>query len=343
MKIELENIGALKKANVKIDGLTVIAGENDTGKSTLGKALYYGLRVLKIAHSQAHTESFAFEHMNAIQKSAEIFNVNIAKGTNTDFLIGNKIDIVIDGVIVPTIIADGTKSYDNIKQKLKKLKKVPNVLFAETPICLNFFEFFNDVNTIEKRVNSYGEDISIDRPHLLFDLDYHLKIKQKNSEAYFVHEEIKNIIDGEFVVDDMGKLIFFKNNKKIDIVNTATGIKAFGVLQILSKNNHLNKNSVLVLDEPEVHLHPKWQLDMAKIIAQLVANGVKIVVNSHSPYMIEALKRYSDKEDLQDKSNFYLAENGVIEDKSNLKRIYEKLSEPYDEFDKMDSDVLNAK
>ncbi len=178
---------------------------------------------------------------------------------------------------------------------------------------------------------------------MLFDLDYHLKIKQKDTDTCFVHEEIKNIIDGEFVVDDMGKLIFFKNNKKIDIVNTATGIKAFGVLQILSKNNHLNKNSVLVLDEPEVHLHPKWQLDMAKIIAQLVANGVKIVVNSHSPYMIEALKRYSDKEDLQDKSNFYLAENGVIEDKSNLKRTYEKLSEPYDEFDKMDSDVLNAK
>ena len=31
----------IKEANVSIDGLTVIAGENDTGKSTLGKALYF--------------------------------------------------------------------------------------------------------------------------------------------------------------------------------------------------------------------------------------------------------------------------------------------------------------
>jgi len=41
MQLQLKNIGMIKEANVKIDGLTVIAGENDTGKSTLSKALYF--------------------------------------------------------------------------------------------------------------------------------------------------------------------------------------------------------------------------------------------------------------------------------------------------------------
>ena len=40
MEIQLKNIGMIKEANVKIDGLSVIAGENDTGKSTVGKALF---------------------------------------------------------------------------------------------------------------------------------------------------------------------------------------------------------------------------------------------------------------------------------------------------------------
>ena len=40
MRIKLTNIGMLESADVKLDGLTVIAGENDTGKSTLGKALF---------------------------------------------------------------------------------------------------------------------------------------------------------------------------------------------------------------------------------------------------------------------------------------------------------------
>ena len=40
MEIYLENIGKVKQAQIKINGITVIAGENDTGKSTIGKALF---------------------------------------------------------------------------------------------------------------------------------------------------------------------------------------------------------------------------------------------------------------------------------------------------------------
>ncbi|MBW5393834.1 ATP-binding protein, partial [Brachyspira hampsonii] len=40
MELQLRNIGMIKEADVILDGLTLIAGENDTGKSTVGKALY---------------------------------------------------------------------------------------------------------------------------------------------------------------------------------------------------------------------------------------------------------------------------------------------------------------
>lgn len=40
MKLVLKNIGKVQNATVEINGITVIAGENDTGKSTVGKALF---------------------------------------------------------------------------------------------------------------------------------------------------------------------------------------------------------------------------------------------------------------------------------------------------------------
>ena len=40
MKLEIANIGKIKHATVEINGITVICGENNTGKSTIGKALY---------------------------------------------------------------------------------------------------------------------------------------------------------------------------------------------------------------------------------------------------------------------------------------------------------------
>ena len=39
IELKLKNIGYIKEANIDISGLTVIAGKNDEGKSTVGKAL----------------------------------------------------------------------------------------------------------------------------------------------------------------------------------------------------------------------------------------------------------------------------------------------------------------
>jgi predicted ATPase len=120
---------------------------------------------------------------------------------------------------------------------------------------------------------------------------------------------------------------------------TATGIKTFGILQVLLENNYLKDNTILILDEPEVHLHPKWQLEMAKVIVELVKNGVKIVVNSHSPYMIDALKYYADKSKVN--SNFYLAqksedETSTINDVTiDISPIFEKLTEPLEQLHRM--------
>ena len=40
MRLSIKNIGKMKEANIEINGITVIGGKNNTGKSTIGKALY---------------------------------------------------------------------------------------------------------------------------------------------------------------------------------------------------------------------------------------------------------------------------------------------------------------
>lgn len=40
LKFQIKNIGAIEKADIEIEGITIIAGENNVGKSTVGKALY---------------------------------------------------------------------------------------------------------------------------------------------------------------------------------------------------------------------------------------------------------------------------------------------------------------
>lgn len=40
MKLNIKNFAKIKEADIVIDGITVIAGENNTGKSTVGKVLF---------------------------------------------------------------------------------------------------------------------------------------------------------------------------------------------------------------------------------------------------------------------------------------------------------------
>ena len=40
MNLKIKNVGIVKQADVELNGLTVIAGENDSGKSTVGKLMF---------------------------------------------------------------------------------------------------------------------------------------------------------------------------------------------------------------------------------------------------------------------------------------------------------------
>lgn len=40
MRLNIKNFAKIKDADIIIDGITIIAGENNTGKSTVGKVLF---------------------------------------------------------------------------------------------------------------------------------------------------------------------------------------------------------------------------------------------------------------------------------------------------------------
>ena len=57
MQIELSNINKIKHASIEVGGLTVITGINDSGKSTVGKALFCAIKAL----SSSEGDSFEYK------------------------------------------------------------------------------------------------------------------------------------------------------------------------------------------------------------------------------------------------------------------------------------------
>lgn len=325
MNLKLENIGIVKRADINIDGLTVIAGENDTGKSTVGKVLY------SIIKSISKNKNIPI--VNIQNSFNKYFERQLSDDGNIEFQDGNlnlNITVLCNKCTLKNL------NEDEVVFSLMNYDR-SNIIMVETPLVWNLMDLLTKLPLIENAM-----DIELEYPQVMKDLHFYLSFKSKKI-GIDISNSIKNLIQGDFLKYDNSKFYFQKNNSPIKLINTATGIKYFGILQVLSNNNHLYDGQLLILDEPEVHLHPKWQLKLAELVISLVKEGMKIIVNSHSPYMIEALQRYSEREKIEDKTNFYLAEDGVIDKIENsnsrtLSEIFEKLSEPYYVFEKMESD-----
>ena len=65
----------------------------------------------------------------------------------------------------------------------------------------------------------------------------------------------------------------------------------------------------MVIDEPEVHLHPEWQIKYAEIIVLLQkAYGLNIVLTTHSLDFLSALITFAKEYGIEKSCNYYLTE-----------------------------------
>lgn len=396
MKIKLQNIGIIEEADINIEGITLIAGQNDSGKSTIGKILYALIRGVNIDEQRFNSSKNEYirnkirdirnlllrtkmsspedekiqekfitsflrndysllsnsnviialdETENTIALVNELKNINDLFSNFSNQSIKNQLNTFVDEVINRVLLSIESnevlhyelESYfenefsNQIRNKFNKedsfIKieglKEKKITFNET-ISFEGFDsispfYYNDVFFIESPINL--EDRNFIRFNsVLRDKNEYLNSRffqprkdydifsDTTNDSEKLNSIISEVINGAFGFNSKNQLVFKKQEVEFDLNNVATGIKSFGVLQLLLQKGLLNSNSLLIIDEPEVHLHPKWQVKYAEILVRLSKEfAIPIVLTSHSPYFIEALEAYSIKYQYQDSTNFYLA------------------------------------
>ncbi len=149
------------------------------------------------------------------------------------------------------------------------------------------------------------------------------------ANARKIASRIRRIIGGRIELEDDEitggydiRYIRESDNLNISINDAATGLKTFAYMLRLIENGYLNKHSILLIDEPEAHLHPQWIVEFARILVLLHKEvGTTILLASHNPDMVAAIKAISEAEEVTDKVAFYQA----VEDKESQKYSYEYL------------------
>jgi len=81
---------------------------------------------------------------------------------------------------------------------------------------------------------------------------------------------------------------FDVKENRIDRNVMSSMVKELGPMVVLLQQS-MAKGTVLIVDEPECHLHPRAQIELARALVLLVSQDARFFLSTHSPYLAQSL------------------------------------------------------
>ena len=405
MELKIRNVGKIDSADIEIKGITIIAGLNGTGKSTVSRSLFamfhsfsnisgkvklekeFAIKRLFLL-SQHFADAYVIDGMDKkIEELPSILAGETDENIIRDILVRNCnmpkfVDDVISGIIKINAPADEllqneiiseifldefnghitnirSRKDSKIELKIKdfKIKILFNnndellevkerkeldheIVYIDDPFIIDFHNFRKDGETNSFLSRTSGNTTNHRRSllsHYMNNKALTLVDKANlKDKLTLVYKKINNILGSDMSLfetnnDGMSRVT---RTKGLSLDSLSSGMKTFYLIKSLIDNGTIVQNGTLILDEPEVHLHPDWQVTLAEVIVLLQREmGLHILINTHSPYFLRAIEVFSGKYDTEDVVKYYLSynegDNARMKDVTfNISEIYKILSGP---------------
>lgn len=210
-------------------------------------------------------------------------------------------------------------------------------------------------NTAAVYHNNQNNIVSFIAPSVFEDLT-EVKLKERSgklSEAVNLWLNYMGVASN-VVTDDKGKIghsLQVSNDLNIKQDLTHVGVGVSQVLPILVMSLLAKKGDVIILEQPELHLHPKVQTRLADFFVAMNAIGKQCIIETHSEYLINRLRflvAVSKDSTVADDTMIYFVnkENGLSKYKPVTINKYGVIEEwPdgfFDESEKIAAQILRA-
>lgn len=369
LTVRLKNIGILKQAEFSLGDLTLICGENNTGKTYIAYALYgflkswHNFMSVSISDDQVHSlltrGALKIELVEYVEKTNEMLATACARYSEQL----DKIFSAPDGAfqksefhIKPSAIHtrdQGFKSEIGINQEpfftFSKVKGSEDLVFTLAvqrnegrkidPILVrdyisltigdvvfsNSFPrpfissaertgvaiFRKELNFARNRlVEEMGQaDQKTDLREFLFkayqnypepvedNVNFTRQLEDIGKRKSFIAkehpgilEDFADIIGGEYIITQNDQLYYIPKGtrSKLTMVESSSTVRS--LLDLSFYLSHVaRKGDLLMVDEPELSLHPENQRRIARLFARLANLGVKVFITTHSDYIVKEL------------------------------------------------------
>ena len=302
--VRIRNYKCFQDKSLKLSNLTVLTGRNSAGKSSFIQSLL--LFELAGQDKRIYTN--------------DVFGLNL--GLPTKLINFDSIAAVSDGSGQEFEITIDDNTY---KLSIEEERFVDNYLSVNTsPQISNkkrrMFYYINAERfgprvsqmiekTAVEEVGSFGQNtlFVLNRVNLKYrPSSFPKRMKNKNGGfknecEYWVNEIVDDIQFEVEINDDLGvSSLRFKENG-VEVLPTNVGFGISYILPIIVQglylsilNNRDGQDRVLIVENPEAHLHPYGQSKIGQFLAELRhKGGVQVIVETHSDHVVNGIRLYN--------------------------------------------------
>jgi AAA ATPase domain len=165
--------------------------------------------------------------------------------------------------------------------------------FARNRLLEEMGQADNNINPIELLFKVYQDYALPIKTNVDFTRELEIIFKKSSFIAQNhpdVLADFADIIGGEYTVTRNDELYYVPKGKRVKLSMDQSSSAVRSLLDIGFYLRHeAQRGDLLMVDEPELNLHPENQRRVARLFARLVNLGIKIFITTHSDYIIKEL------------------------------------------------------
>lgn len=289
--LHIQNFKCFEKAEVPINQLTVLAGGNGNGKSSVIQALLLLRRTLEKKEENIELNGvYCLNLGNSANLTSESEVIFILKENNKKIEVSYNIDKVrVTFSIVPNILED---TYQDNSLSFREFYYLnAERIGPRISQPLNTFIFPNTGFQGEYTAQIIKEldKFIVDEERIFTKTNYGANFFQR------VNAWLSYILEGTTIEADIDEKTY---TARIEVTNTFgkatfptnTGFGISYVLPIIVTCLLAKKDRWVIIENPEAHLHPAAQSKIGYFLAKMANAGLRIVVETHSDHIINGIQ-----------------------------------------------------
>ena len=349
-KLSIHNFKCFYDTEIELRNLNLFSGTNSSGKSSAIQAL------LLLAHNTTENVGDSLnsqwislgsfnETRNSI-KNAKSYTISASDAENCFKVLFT--DSEIDSTYVITEIKkESKKIIELLSYQNKHIFYLPANRIGPSDSFPKNFDKYNFLgNSGEFVVDYFAKNKNIP---IIIDLQ-----KDRSSTTLYaqVNYWLNHIMKVKISIEEMGISnsysikYAYKDNKEVRPYHIGTGISY--ILGVIIVGLSAKPDDIVIIENPEIHLHPKAQSDLSEFLCFVANAGIQIIVESHSDHIFNGIRKAIAKKTISQEQvvvNFFELDEELLTKITKVEitqngRVAKHVNGLFDQFDNDLDDLL---